>query len=81
MTNDQIIIYQTPDGKTAIDVKLTDKMFWLNQYQLAELFDTDRTSLVTHTKNIYKTWELNEGSTCAKNAQVQKEEIERLGQF
>lgn len=73
MTNDQIIIYQTPDGKTAIDVKLTDNMLWLNQYQLAELFDTDRTSLVKHIKNIYKTGELNEGSTCAKIAQVQKE--------
>ncbi|MGO1243194.1 MAG: RhuM family protein [Sphingobacterium sp.] len=73
MTNDQIIIYQTPDGQTAIDVKLTEDTIWLNQYQLADLFDTDRTSLVKHIKNIYKSEELSEDATCAKFAQVQNE--------
>ena len=73
MTNDQIIIYQTPDGETAIDVKLTENTIWLNQYQLADLFDTDRTSLAKHIKNIFQTGELQEDSTCAKFAQVQNE--------
>jgi prophage maintenance system killer protein len=73
MINNQIIIYQTEDGKTAVDVKLTGNTIWLNQYQLAELFTTDRTSLVKHIKNIYKSGELDESSTCAKFAQVQKE--------
>ncbi len=73
MTNDQIIIYQTPDGQTAIDVKLTEDTIWLNQYQLADLFDTDRTSLVKHIKNIYRSGELSEEATCAKFAQVQDE--------
>ncbi len=53
MTNDQIIIYQTSDGQTAVDVKLVNDPIWLNQYQLAELFDTDRTSLLKHIKNIF----------------------------
>lgn len=73
MTNNQIIIYQTSDGHTSIDVKLTDETIWLNQYQLADLFDTDRTSLVKHIKNIYKSGELLEDATCAKFAQVQNE--------
>ncbi|WP_316749638.1 RhuM family protein [Pedobacter gandavensis] len=70
---DQIIIYQTTDGTTSIDVKLENETIWLNQYQLAELFKTDRTSLVKHIRNIYKTEELDERSTCAKFAQVQTE--------
>ena len=73
MQNDQIIIYKTENGETAIDVKLVNDTVWLTQSQLAELFETDRTSLVKHIKNIYKTGELNESSTCAKIAQVQNE--------
>ena len=78
MNNDQIIIYQTPDGQTAIDVKLTENTIWLNQYQLADLFDTDRTSLTKHIKNIYQSGELNENSTCAKFAQVQNEGARKI---
>lgn len=78
MTNDQILIYQTPDGETAIDVKLTGNTIWLNQYQLTELFDTDRTSLSKHIKNIYHTGELQEDSTCAKFAQVQNEGTRKI---
>jgi prophage maintenance system killer protein/phage regulator Rha-like protein len=73
MQTDQIIIYQTTDGQTAIDVKLENETVWLTQYDLAELFETDRTSLTKHIKNIYKTGELDEASTCAKFAQVQTE--------
>lgn len=78
MTNDQIIIYQTPDGETAIDVKLTENTIWLNQYQLADLFETDRTSIAKHIKNIYHTRELREDSTCAKFAQVQNEGARKI---
>src|ERR1035437_5515933 len=69
----EILIYQTPNGNTKIDVRLDDETVWLNQYQLAELFQTDRTSIAKHIKNIYETGELAEDSTCAKIAQVQKE--------
>jgi prophage maintenance system killer protein len=78
MTQDQIIIYQTPDGETAIDVKLTENTIWLNPYQLADLFDTDRTSVAKHIKNIYRTGELREDSTCAKFAQVQNEGARKI---
>lgn len=71
----QIIIYQTKDGNTSIDVKIERDTIWLNQHQLTDLFKTDRTSLVKHIKNIYKTGELEEISTCAKFAQVQNEGI------
>ena len=46
MLNDKIIIYQTNDGKTAIDVKLEDDTVWLSQAQMAELFQKDRTVII-----------------------------------
>lgn len=69
----EIVIYQTKDGKTSIDVKLENETVWLNQAQMAELFETDRTSIVKHVNNIYKSEELEKDSTCAKIAQVQME--------
>ena len=70
-----IVIYQTKDGKTSIDVKLEDETVWLTQAQMAELFQTDRTSIVKHVNNIYKSEELVKDSTCAKIAHVQIEDI------
>jgi len=74
----ELLIYQTEDGITKIDVRLENETVWLNQYQLAELFQTDRTSLVKHIKNIYASGELSEESTCAKIAQVQVEGKRRV---
>ena len=73
MGNDKIIIYQTEDGHTRIDVRMQDETVWLTQAQMAELFQTDRTSIVRHINNIYKVDELERSSTCAKIAQVQTE--------
>jgi hypothetical protein len=71
----EIILYQ--QGKLAehIEVKLDEEneTVWLNQYQLAELFQTDRTSIIKHLQNIYSSGELDENATCAKIAQVRKE--------
>ena len=72
MTN-EIIIYQTEDGQTQIDVRMENETVWLTQAQMAELFNTDRTSIVRHINNIYKTEELEREATCAKIAQVQIE--------
>ena len=69
----EILIYQTPGGGTKIDVRLENETVWLSQYQLADLFQTDRTSVAKHIKNIYESGELVEESTCAKIAQVQNE--------
>ena len=71
--NDKIIIYQTDDGNTQIDVRFENETVWLTQAQMAELFLTDRTSIVRHINNIYKAEELEREATCAKIAQVQTE--------
>ncbi len=71
--NDQIFIYQTEDGQTQVDVRMENDTVWLTQAQMAELFQTDRTSIVRHINNIYKVEELDRESTCAKIAQVQME--------
>ena len=73
MEENKIIIYQTEDGQTQIDVRLENETVWLTQAQMAELFQTDRTSIVRHINNIYKDEELVRESTCAKIAQVQSE--------
>ena len=71
--DNQIIIYQTDDDQTQIDVRLENETVWLTQAQMAELFQTDRTSIVRHINKIYADDELDRDSTCAKIAQVQKE--------
>ena len=71
--NNQIIIYQTEDGQTQIDVRMENETVWLTQAQMAELFETDRTSIVRHINNIYKVEERDRESTCAKIAHVQVE--------
>jgi hypothetical protein len=73
MNNTEIQIFRAKDGKTEILVKLENETVWLNQYQLESLFETDRTSINRHIRNIYKSKELDENSTCAKIAQVQEE--------
>jgi prophage maintenance system killer protein len=69
----EILIYQSEDQNTQVEVRLKDESIWVNQYQMEELFQTDRTSIVKHLKNIFSTGELDEKSTCAKIPQVQYE--------
>lgn len=69
----EIIIYQTEDGLTKLDVRMEDETVWLTQQQMAELFQTSRTNVVDHIKNIYKEGELDENSTCRKFRQVRME--------
>ncbi len=73
MSDSNIVIFTTKDGNTEIQVRFENETVWINQYQLEELFQTDRTSISKHISNIYKTKELDKSSTCAKIAQVQKE--------
>ena len=73
-----IEIYQTPDGQTELNVRLNGDSVWLSQAQLALLYDTDRSSIGRHIRNIYKSKELDEESTCAKNAQVRIEGKRRI---
>lgn len=73
MEENKIEIYRSADGKVELNVKLEKDTVWLTQHQMAELFGVDRTSIVRHIRNIYKVEELDEISTCAKNAQVRFE--------
>ncbi|MDE6163812.1 MAG: hypothetical protein K2F98_10030 [Bacteroides sp.] len=49
-----IVIYQTKDGKTSIDVKLENETVWLNRQQMAELFDRDIKTIGKHIKSLFK---------------------------
>lgn len=68
-----MVIYEDIELGIAIDVNLDGNTVWLDQYQLEALFDTDRTSISRHLRNIYNSGELDKKATCAKIAQVQKE--------
>lgn len=69
----EIVIYQIDEANTQIDVKFYDETVWLTQMQMAELFQTSRTNVVEHIKNIYEEKELDEGATCRKFRQVRIE--------
>ena len=69
----EILIYQSEDGLTNIEVKMQDETVWLSQQQMADLFQTSRTNIVEHIKHIYAEDELDEASTCRKFRQVRME--------
>lgn len=56
--NDKVIIYQTKDGKTSIDVKLEDETVWLSANQMASLFDRDEKTIRKHINNVFSENEL-----------------------
>lgn len=68
-----IVFYTDEEGNIQIEVILQDESVWLNIESLTKLFKIDRTGITRHINNIYKDKELEENSTCAKIAQVQKE--------
>ena len=68
-----IVIYQSEDGKTKIDVKLEDETVWLSQQQMADLYDTTKQNISLHIKNIFDEEELIENSTVKEFLTVQKE--------
>ena len=71
--NNQIIIYQSEDGETRIEVKFTGETVWLSQQQMADLFQSSRSNVVEHIKHIYEEGELDEESTCRNFRQVRQE--------
>lgn len=64
----EIILYKSPDGDTQIDVELEKENVWLTQKQLSQIFQTERSVISKHIKNIIKTKELERNSVCAKFA-------------
>ena len=71
--NNNIVIYQTDDGTTKIDVKLEDETVWLSQQQMADLYDTTKQNISLHIKNIFDEEELDINSTVKEFLTVQKE--------
>ena len=69
----QILLYQTPDGVTKIEVKLQDETVWLSLDQMAELFQRNKSTISRHIKNVFEEGELQPDSTVAFFATVQTE--------
>lgn len=75
-----IIIYQTEDGQTRVDVRIEDETVWISQASIAQLYQTTSQNITMHIRNIYKDKELNSDSTCKNYLQVQvegKREVQR----
>ncbi len=60
MKNNQLIIYQTEDGKVKIETHFENETVWLNQAQIGELFQKSKATISEHIKNIFKDGELEE---------------------
>lgn len=74
----EIILYQTENSVTKIEVRLEDSTVWLTQQQLADLYQTSRTNVVEHIKHIFEEEELVEHSTCRNFRQVQTEGLRSI---
>lgn len=62
VVGNEILIYQTEDGHTQIDVKLEDETVWLTQVQLCELYQTSESNISEHINHIFEEKELDEKS-------------------
>ena len=73
MKENQIVIYQTEDGQTQIDVRLENETVWLTQAQMVELFQTTKQNVSLHLSNVFKDGELEQASTVKEYLTVQQE--------
>ena len=73
MEENKIIIYQTEDGQTQIDVRLENDTVWLTQAQMVELFQTTKQNVSLHVGNVFKEGELEQEATVKEYLTVQKE--------
>ena len=73
MEQNKIIIYQTEDGQTQIDVRMENETVWLTQAQMVELFQTTEQNVSLHVGNVFKEGELEENTTVKEYLTVQKE--------
>jgi hypothetical protein len=71
--NTDLMLYQTEDGQTRVEVGLDGETVWLNLMQMTELIQRDKSVISKHIKNVFDEGELSSGPTVAKFATVQKE--------
>src|SRR5208337_4707034 len=69
----ELILYQTEDNRTRIEVRLENETVWLTQAQMAELFQTTPQNITLHLRAIFAEGELVETATCKDYLQVQTE--------
>ena len=69
----EIILYQSEEGKSALDVHLKDETVWLTLNQIADLFERDKSVISRHFRHVFQSGELSRETTVAKNATVQNE--------
>ena len=84
MEENQIVIYETEDGLTQIDVRLDNDTVWLTQAQMATLFNKTPQNITMHIRNAYNEGELNKAATCKEYLQVQTEghrTVKRIQKF
>ena len=62
MEENKIVIYQSEDGQTQIDVRLENETVWLTQSQMVELFQTTKQNVSLHVNNVFKEGELEQQS-------------------
>ena len=77
--DNKIVIYQTEDGRTQLDVKLENETVWLTQAQMVQLFDSSKANVSEHIKHIYEDGELAAVSTVRKFRTVQTEGKRQVG--
>ena len=68
VTQSEIILYQTEDGKTRVEVRIQGETVWLPLNQMAELFQRDKSVISKHVRNIFDEGELRQESVVAKFA-------------
>ena len=78
MEENKIVIYQTEDGQTQIDVRLDNDTVWLTQAQMVELFQTTKQNVSLHVGNVFKEGELEQESTVKEYLTVQKEGLREV---
>ena len=74
----QLILYQTEDGETQIQVVMQDETVWLTQKEMTELFQRDKSVISRHINNIFNEGELDREATVAKIATVQQEGVRTI---
>lgn len=81
ITDNAIILYESPDGSSSLEVRLDHETVWLTQDQMGELFGRERSVITKHLRNVFKDGELDESSVCAKFAHTAKDGKTYQSQF
>lgn len=75
--NGELLMYVAEDGTTQLEVRLENDTSWLTQQQIAELFQSSRTNVIEHIRNIFHEGELDESATCRNFRQVRGRRAQR----